>query len=136
MTQPRALGVVRDLLQTEDIVLLASAVFTKYAPEQVTPDYQGDFVGWHQDLRYWGLQSTEDRGRLKSNIVVARLCLFVRVLFLSHTYILHQKKYQLSSTCGKHQLNIKSNKYKILTPGSDGEECEDHQHVDGGGSRG
>ena len=36
MTHPRALGVVRDLLQTEDIVLLASAVFTKYAPEQVT----------------------------------------------------------------------------------------------------
>ena len=85
MTHPQALGVVRDLLQTEDIVLLASAVFTKYAPEQVTPDYQGDFVGWHQDLRYWGLQSTEDRGRLDSNIVVERLCLFVRVSHLNFT---------------------------------------------------
>ena len=60
MTHPRALDVVSELLGTEDIVLLSSTVFTKYPPEQVTPDYKGDFVGWHQDLRYWGLESAEE----------------------------------------------------------------------------
>ena len=61
VTHPRALSIVGDLLGTDDIVLLSSTVFTKYPPEKVTPDYSGDFVGWHQDLRYWGLENTEGR---------------------------------------------------------------------------
>ena len=48
---------VRELLGTEDIVLLSSAIFSKYAPAQTRHNYTGDFVGWHQDLRYWGLES-------------------------------------------------------------------------------
>ena len=60
---PSALEVVRQLLDTEDIVLLASCLFSKYAPETRTSSYDGDFVGWHQDLRYWGLESVrEGRG--------------------------------------------------------------------------
>ena len=60
MTHPRALDVVSELLEADDIVLLSSAIFTKYPPEKVTSDYQGDFVGWHQDLRYWGLESAKE----------------------------------------------------------------------------
>ena len=60
---PSALEVVRQLLDTEDIVLLASCLFSKYAPDTRTSSYDGDFVGWHQDLRYWGLESVrEGRG--------------------------------------------------------------------------
>ena len=60
---PSALEVVRQLLDTEDIVLLASCLFSKYAPDTRTSSYHGDFVGWHQDLRYWGLESVrEGRG--------------------------------------------------------------------------
>ena len=54
-----ALDVVRVLLGSENIVLLASAIFSKYAPETTSSTYSGDFVGWHQDLRYWGLQSVQ-----------------------------------------------------------------------------
>ena len=53
---PAVLEVVRVLLASENIVLLSSAIFSKYAPEKTTPTYSGDFVGWHQDLRYWGLE--------------------------------------------------------------------------------
>ena len=56
---PVALDVVRDLLASDDVVLLSSAIFSKYAPEKTTPTYSGDFVGWHQDLRYWGLESVQ-----------------------------------------------------------------------------
>ena len=59
ITQPAALSVVSELLGSEDVVLLASAIFSKYAPApgQTSSNYSGDFVGWHQDLRYWGLDS-------------------------------------------------------------------------------
>ena len=56
---PTALDVVRDLLGSDDIVLLSSAIFSKYAPEKTSSTYSGDFVGWHQDLRYWGLESVQ-----------------------------------------------------------------------------
>ena len=65
VTHPRALDVVSELLGSEDIVLLSSTIFTKYPPEKVTPDYEGDFVGWHQDLRYWGLESAEEGERVR-----------------------------------------------------------------------
>lgn len=53
------LDVVRVLLASENIVLLSSAIFSKYAPEKTTSTYSGDFVGWHQDLRYWGLETVQ-----------------------------------------------------------------------------
>ena len=39
-----------------NIVLLSSTIFTKYPPNenQKSKNFAGDFVGWHQDLKYWG----------------------------------------------------------------------------------
>ena len=51
---PKVVSAVKSLLGP-NIVLLSSTVFTKYPPETKNENYNGDFVGWHQDMKYWGL---------------------------------------------------------------------------------
>ena len=51
---PNVVSAVKSLLGP-NIVLLSSTVFTKYPPETKNENYNGDFVGWHQDMKYWGL---------------------------------------------------------------------------------
>ena len=58
-THKTVLSTVESLLDSRDIVLLSSTIFTKYPPDETTPEYAGDFVGWHQDLKYWGLESLD-----------------------------------------------------------------------------
>ena len=58
-THKTVLSTVESLLDSRDIVLLSSTIFTKYPPDNTTPEYAGDFVGWHQDLKYWGLESLD-----------------------------------------------------------------------------
>ena len=45
---PAIVGAARQLLGTDDIFCLATHAFVK-APNT------GGYVGWHQDLMYWGL---------------------------------------------------------------------------------
>jgi hypothetical protein len=52
-THPRLLGLMRELLG-EDLLLMSTHFFCKYpeaAPQR--------FVGWHQDVTYWGLEPPE-----------------------------------------------------------------------------
>ena len=63
--QPRILEAVENLIGP-DIVLLSSTVFTKYPTEKTkTEKYSGDFVGWHQDMKYWGLVNLKPEGRIE-----------------------------------------------------------------------
>jgi len=60
---PQVIEAVKSLLGP-NIVLLSSTVFTKYPAENSKP---AEFVGWHQDLKYWGLVSaTSSRIKLAS----------------------------------------------------------------------
>jgi len=62
---PRILEAVENLIGP-DIVLLSSTVFTKYPTEKTkTEKYSGDFVGWHQDMKYWGLVNLKPEGRIE-----------------------------------------------------------------------
>ncbi len=57
---PRVLNAVEAQIGP-NIVLLSSTIFTKYPPaaEEESAKNQPGFVGWHQDLKYWGLQSVK-----------------------------------------------------------------------------
>ena len=60
---PKVIEAAKSLLGP-NIVLLSSTVFTKYPAENSKP---AQFVGWHQDLKYWGLVSaTSSRIKLSS----------------------------------------------------------------------
>ena len=52
---PKIIDVMKKILGP-NIVLLSSTIFTKYPPNenQKSKNFAGDFVGWHQDLKYWG----------------------------------------------------------------------------------
>ena len=52
---PRIIDLMKKILGP-NIVLLSSTIFTKYPPNenQKSKNFAGDFVGWHQDLKYWG----------------------------------------------------------------------------------
>ena len=52
---PRIIDLMKKILGP-NIVLLSSTIFTKYPPNEneKSENFAGDFVGWHQDLKYWG----------------------------------------------------------------------------------
>ena len=52
---PKIIDVMKKILGL-NIVLLSSTIFTKYPTkkEEKSETFSGDFVGWHQDLKYWG----------------------------------------------------------------------------------
>jgi ectoine hydroxylase-related dioxygenase (phytanoyl-CoA dioxygenase family) len=49
VTSPTIVGAARQLLGTDDVFMLATHAFVK-------PPHSGGFVGWHQDLMFWGLE--------------------------------------------------------------------------------
>eukprot|EP01083_Nonionella_stella_P050178 133567_1 len=51
-THPRIVSIIQEIL-SEDFALLATTLFTKYPKETNTEEYK--YVGYHQDVRYWGL---------------------------------------------------------------------------------
>ena len=61
---PRVVEAVKNLLGS-NIVLLSSAIFTKYPTKKKTETFSGDFVGWHQDMKYWGLVNLKRKDRIK-----------------------------------------------------------------------
>ena len=52
---PRIIDLMKKILGP-NIVLLSSTIFTKYPTKkkEKSETFSGDFVGWHQDLKYWG----------------------------------------------------------------------------------
>ena len=54
MSNDRLLSGAQEMLGSEDVVLLSSTFFTKY-PTPKEENKKGKFIGWHQDLKYWGL---------------------------------------------------------------------------------
>ena len=61
---PRVMRAVSNLLGP-NVVLFSSTLFTKYPPKEKTKNYSGDFVGWHQDLKYWGIVNLKPKERVK-----------------------------------------------------------------------
>lgn len=58
-TSPAVLAALRQLLPGGDILCIASHLFCKYGSAEEAGESTagaGAFVGWHQDLRFWGLQ--------------------------------------------------------------------------------
>lgn len=61
---PRAIKAAQALLGP-NVVLMSSAVITKYPTNIKKENYKGDFVGWHQDMKYWGLTNMKPNSRIK-----------------------------------------------------------------------
>ena len=61
---PKVLEGVK-LLLGPNVVLLASAIFTKYPTQEKSETFSGDFVGWHQDMKYWGLVNLRRNEKIK-----------------------------------------------------------------------
>ena len=49
-----------------NIVLLSSAVFTKYPTlKEKSEKFSGEFVGWPQDMKYWGLVNLKPKETIR-----------------------------------------------------------------------
>jgi len=62
---PTLLSCVETLIGS-DIVILSTTIVTKYPlpTEPKLENYSGEFVGWHQDLKYWGLTSLRSDNKI------------------------------------------------------------------------
>ena len=80
---PKIIDVMKKILGP-NIVLLSSTIFTKYPPnkQEKSENFAGDFVGWHQDLKYWGSATIFSRKIINiiitksSNYIFSRSCWF------------------------------------------------------------
>ena len=57
---PRALEIITKLLGP-NIIILSATLMTKY-PSSSGNQTKKEFVGWHQDLKYCGLENAEEQG--------------------------------------------------------------------------